>query len=428
MIAARKRAKGFEVAKQPANGRSPKAKANQVEDAQVVTGAAPADSPATTAKAATAMPPPTVTKAEAPAAPQPRATSQPDPEPVPEKPATPVKEPVTLNASQAASLPHEPPAPERRGGFFPLLLGGLVAGAIGYAVAWWQFGQQAQFDSTAIEAEIADLRTQVANIPAPVFDTAALDQGLADTQTGLADVQAGLTAVQERVATLESQAGQAPAIGAEAQQRAVEQLSGEIAQQQAALEQQRADLQAQLDATRTEAETIRQTAVDTARAETARAALARVQGAVESGAPMQAALTDLSNALTGPVPDALTAVAEGTPTLANLRDTFPEASRAALNAARSAGEAGESAGRLTAFLRNQLDVRSVTPREGGSVDAILSRAEDALRGGRLNDALAEIATLPESARTAMSDWTAQAEARAAAVDAADQLDASLTAN
>ena len=55
------------------------------------------------------------------------------------------------------------------------------------------------------------------------------------------------------------------------------------------------------------------------------------------------------------------------------------------------------------------------------------RAEDALRTGRLNDALAELATLPESPRCHVRlDRTA--ETRAAAVDAADQLDASLTAN
>ena len=81
MIAARKRAKGFDVAKQPANGRGPKAKADQVEDAQVVTDATPADRPDTTAKAATAMPPPTMAKAEAPAATTPKAAFDARPEP-----------------------------------------------------------------------------------------------------------------------------------------------------------------------------------------------------------------------------------------------------------------------------------------------------------------------------------------------------------
>ena len=301
-----------------------------------------------------------------------------------------------------------------------MLLGGLIAGGIGYGIAYMQFEQTASADIADLRSQIETLQADAANAAPP--DLSAVTQQISDLSTRVDD---RLAALDDRI-TQASQ--QAPAIGEEAQQEAVAQLSDQIAAQQAELEQQRADLQAQLDATRAEAEAIQQDAVDAARAEMARAALARVQGAIESGAPMQQQLDDLGGALTDPVPDALTAVAEGTPTLATLRETFPDAARAALAAARDAGEAGDSAGAFGTFLRSQLNVRSVAPRDGTDADAILSRAEDALRNGRLNDALAEIATLPPSARAAMSDWTTQAEARAAAVDAADRLDASLTAN
>ncbi|MFZ3580663.1 COG4223 family protein [Loktanella sp. DJP18] len=399
------------VATEPAKRRSPKARqtTDPVPEAEVV------ETAATDARIEMAMPPPTVTphvmpKSETVVIPEPEPAAAKD---VPQTPATP--EPPAPPRSEPGQAPEK-----RRGVFFPMLLGGLIAGGIGYGIAYMQVGQTAAADIAGLRSQIEALQAEVANAPPP--DLSPVTQDIADLS---ASVDERLAALDERIATASEQA---PVIGEQAQEQAVAQLSDQIAAQQAELEQQRADLQAQLDTTRAEAEQIQQEAVDAARTETARAALARVQGAIESGAPMQSALDDLGSVLTDPVPEALTVVAEGTPTLATLRETFPETSRLALAAARNSGEAGDDTGAFGSFLRNQLNVRSVAPREGTSADAILSRAEDALRNGRLNDALAEIATLPESARAAMSDWVAQAEARAAAVDAADQLDASLTAN
>ena len=403
------------VATQPAKRRSPKAKqtTDAVPEAQVVETP---QEPAVPPRVEMAMPPPTVTPHVAPA----QDTLA---EPVPAT-AAPVPTPDDAPPPEP-DVPHRPkPEPQRtekrQSVFLPMLLGGLIAGGIGYGIAYMQFGQTATADIDGLRSQIETLQADAANAPPP--DLSAVTQEIADLRTSVDDRIAALT---DQVAQASQQA---PAIGEQAQEQAVAQLSDQIAAQQAELEQQRADLQAQLDATRAEAEAIQQEAVDAARDEMARAALARVQGAIESGAAMQEPLDDLGSALTDPVPDALTAVAEGAPTLATLRESFPDVAREALAAARAAGEAGDSAGAFGSFLRNQLNVRSVAPREGTSADAILSRAEDALRSGRLNDALAEIATLPPSARAAMSDWTTQAEARAAAVDAADQLDASLTAN
>ena len=407
------------VATQPAKRRSPKAKQTTdiVPDAEIV------ETPASGARVEMAMPPPTVassaTTPEEPvvvAEPEPAIAAE--PKPLPSEPAAETPAPAPRTAPEPATPRHTPE--KRQSVFFPMLLGGLIAGGIGYGIAYMQFGQTATADIASLRDRIEAVQTEVANIPPA--DLSGVTQDVTDLS---ASVDERFAALNDQIARLGQQA---PAIGQEAQDQAVAQLTDQIAGQQAELEQQRADLQAQLDATRAEAERIQQDAVDAARAETARAALARVQGAIESGAPMQPALDDLGTALTDPVPDALTAVAEGAPTLSALRESFPDAARAGLAAARSAGDAGDSAGAFGSFLRNQLNVRSVAPREGTSVDAILSRAEDALRGGRLNDTLAEIATLPASARDAMSDWTTQAETRAAAVDAADQLDSSLTAN
>ena len=60
-------------------------------------------------------------------------------------------------------------------------------------------------------------------------------------------------------------------------------------------------------------------------------------------------------------------------------------------------------------------------REGDDVDAILSRAENAVRTGRISDALAEIDALPDLAQSTMITWTRQAKKRMAAVNALNEL-------
>ena len=65
--------------------------------------------------------------------------------------------------------------------------------------------------------------------------------------------------------------------------------------------------------------------------------------------------------------------------------------------------------------------RVVEPREGDDVDAILSRAEAALRGGDIDSALAELGALPAVAAEKLTDWRARAEARAAALAGAAEL-------
>ncbi|RYH04248.1 hypothetical protein EU805_02415 [Salipiger sp. IMCC34102] len=348
--------------------------------------------------------------------------------------------PATTAASTGAPASGDGLASTARGPvFLPMALGGLVAGLMGYGIAWTQFGTDdgladpsvAEVDGAAdMQAQLDQLRADLEALPEPQafeapepFDASEIEDQLGALQSETADLR-------ELVDTLTAQ----PIVGEDAQDAAVQSLSQQIAQQTAALQDQRNELQSQLDEIRTqadeiraEAEEVRSTAVENARTETIQAALARVQGALETGAPMTAVLNDLSDALGEPAPDPLRAVAEeGAPTLSGLRDDFPDASRAALQTARASGSEGE--GGFGSFLQRQFNVRSTAPREGDSVDAILSRAEDALRNGRLTDALAEVETLPEDTRAAMSDWIGRAQARADAVAAARQLDTNLTAN
>ena len=114
---------------------------------------------------------------------------------------------------------------------------------------------------------------------------------------------------------------------------------------------------------------------------------------------------------------------DGVPTQAELEADFPDAARAALAAVRA--ETGDLPGSVGDFFRTQLGIRSLEPREGDDADAILSRADAAVSEGRLDAALSEIAGLPEVAQSALSDWTARAEARRDALAAADAMSAEL---
>ena len=151
-----------------------------------------------------------------------------------------------------------------------------------------------------------------------------------------------------------------------------------------------------------------------------RAALSEVTAALTDGEPYAEPLgTMQENGVT--VPDALAAPAsEGVPTLSALVEEYPPLARDALSAARMAeSETEGGTERFATFLSNQLGVRSVTPREGDTADAVLSRAEAALRSGDLPAALSGLGTLPDEARAPLADWISRAQTRADAVAAAD---------
>ncbi len=326
--------------------------------------------------------------------------------------------------------PQADPAPETNAqqtqpagaGFLPLLLGGVVAGAIGYGVATYfpmndgsvdvSVQMQAQADQlAALEAKLADIpAVDLSGVEAQIAsvgDQAAALSGAIDTN--FADLDARLTEVEKRPGADGTLSDTALA----AYQRELEQLRADLEIQQATVMSAVAQAETDLAAARAEAEALEQEALASAEAAASRAALNRVSTAIETGAPFADALGDLG----GDLPAALSSAAEnGVATTAELTSDFPAAARAALATARAEGVSDESGG-LGGFLRNQFDVRSTAPQEGSSPDAVLSRAEAAIKEGRVADALAEIEALPEVARAEMTDWTAQATERADVLDA-----------
>jgi len=326
--------------------------------------------------------------------------------------------------------PQADPAPETNAqqtqsagaGFLPLLLGGVVAGTIGYGVATYfpmndgsvdvSVQMQAQADQlAALEAKLADIpAVDLSGVEAQIAsvgDQAAALSGAIDTN--FADLDARLTEVEKRPGADGTLSDTALA----AYQRELEQLRADLEILQATVMSAVAQAETDLAAARAESEALEQEALASAEAVASRAALNRVLTAVETGAPFADALGDLG----GDLPAALSSAAEnGVATTAELTSDFPAAARAALATARAEGVSDESGG-LGGFLRNQFDVRSTAPQEGSSPDAVLSRAEAAIKEGRVADALAEIEALPEVARAEMTDWTAQATERADVLDA-----------
>lgn len=236
------------------------------------------------------------------------------------------------------------------------------------------------------------------------------------------DLTPVIEALAARVAALEAAPPGTAALGADpaasdALQEDITRLREELAAQQAAsaeavaaVQAAAAEAQAGVAAARTEAEALRAAAKAEGRATLMRAALARVQAGVETGAPFASAVDELvAGGIT--VPEALLAQGDGVPSHADLQAAFPEAARAALAASLKASAGDGTLDRFGAFLRTQTGARSLEPREGSDPDAVLSRAEALVKDGQIGPAKAEISALPEAGQAAMGPWLALAQAR-----------------
>lgn len=329
--------------------------------------------------------------------------------------------------------------PAKSGGFFPVFLGGIVAAVLGFAVAKSQVFDAVLPETwrTASASDIADLSRQMDEQATQASDIARQLESLADPDmsefesaiaelaqnadsisSSIEETNANLAEINTRLTNLEKQP-----IAESVSQGAIEAYERELKLLQDSVSAQRSEIELLLS----DARAMEENAELTAQEALARAALTRVLSAIDSGGPFDAALSDLV-AVTGIQPaEELAAVAQrGVTPLIQLQDSFPDASRQALSAARSAEPDSENS--VSAFFRRQLSARSVSPREGSDPDAVLSRAEAALKDGRLNDALAEIETLPPAAIEAMSEWIVLAESRRSAQNAAESLAQSLNSN
>lgn len=377
--------------------------------------------------------------------------NEPEPEPEPEtaEPRVPeIRDPEPVATATTPTIVKSGP------GFFPLVLGGVVAAGLGFGLARYvvpegwpvpgstplqtQLTQQAddikvlraelqalpKEDGTAFLADLgavratADTALKTADAAKETADEAmAAAATLPATKASDDDVTMRVSALEERLTALEA----LPVATTGADPAVISQLSADIDSLRSGLEAQKAAAATQVQ----EAETARVETETMAQMVLLQAALTKVDAAMQNGAPYGEPLALLADAGVA-VPAVLSDNAEGgVPTIAALTDAFADPARAALEASLRGNMGNSWSERVSSFLRSQTGARSLTPQEGNDPDAILSRANAAVATGDLQTALVEIATLPEAAQTALSAWVELAktrlDAQSATVDLATAL-------
>lgn len=338
----------------------------------------------------------------------------------------------SASAKSSSSVPPQSSAPQapahqprRRSGFFPTLLGGVCAAAIGFGAAYYILPQLGVFtaDTSVADAAAAQLdgqrqriealEVQIANLSAAPAapDLSGLKDGQQSIEAQITDQAAQLTALAQRTDAIEARP---PAEG-----------TGISPDQLSALREAMSAQVARLDALTDEAAQRDEAARMSARLALRLTALTRIRTALDTGSGFAPALGDLERAgMSAPAP--LQGVAEvGVPTQADLQNRFAPAARAALANARTADDGAEGEAGFWSFMSEQLGARSLERREGPGADAVLSRAEDYVRQGMLQSALTEIDTLPDSVKAEFADWAGDVRARIQAVAAHDALVAKL---
>jgi hypothetical protein len=361
-----------------------------------------------------------------------------------ETPAEEVTDPPQTPAPAASPLREV--RVERKGGFLPMVAGGVLAAAAGYGVATYftVLPQQTpapellatlQTRLAELEArpnpaaglaeQLSALEARVAEIPppAPAPDLSGITTSLADLGARIDGLEARFAALEATPADATGAPSAALAATVEALRRDIEGLKSANAAASEEIKAMAAEAEAKLAAAEAEAEQAHAESAAALQAAARKSAVGRIQAALESGGGFSDALAGLEGL---DVPAALSDMAEkGVPTRADLAQEFPPAARVALEASVRATMGNSLGERVSAFLRTTTGARSLAPREGADPDAVLSRAEAAVKAGDLPAALAEISALPEPGQAAMADWVEQARKRLAAEEATAALAASV---
>lgn len=415
----------------------------------------------------------TETKAQGEVVAEPEQIDTPDPMSVPDE-TDPTDntdvEPVTLDEPSAPEPEQEPepaaepipgvtPAAPRRSIFVPLVLGGTVAAGLGFGAATYVLPGLLQPSTTAVEvAALAEENAAQSGLIAGVskdIERLKSDRSDAEGIASLADQlitmseeiqeirqalmkiedrsvldSATVAQMSERLAVIEKRpvaSGEASASALEAFGREMADLRDEIDAQRGLTEATLVQIDevasaatSEMKAIAAEANQLRADAKGTARQAAGDAALSRLRASLDSGVAIDTILADLA-AAGQEVPEALLEQAQGVPSLASLRALFPAAARDALAVSLQETAGDGTWDKIGAFLRSQSGARSLGPRAGDDPDAVLSRAEAALKAGDLAGAVSETAGLPPQGQARMAEWVTLAQRRMAAVNAVEAL-------
>lgn len=294
-------------------------------------------------------------------------------------------------------------------------------------------------DIDAIEKKVRDLENTLSGAGADARRAAAdeiataidsVTNRLAAVETALSQVSAGtpaeggadaavVTALTARLASAE---------------RAIADLRGDTRRLDGAMTNVRTDVDARFDALATRLDGLKSELTaesgPTAPAGTAFVlAVSQLRDAVNGGRAYAAELAavrtvtegntypGLASALDGLAPAAETGIAE----LAQLQTSYGDAARAALHAARSAGDGWVA--RTVDRLSSVVSIRRTGDVSGDEPDAVLARAEVRLNKGDVAAALAELDGLTGAAAEAMAEWRQRAQNHVAARTALRDLQA-----
>lgn len=270
--------------------------------------------------------------------------------------------------------------------------------------------QVAAADSTAVESRLWSLEGRVEGLIAEIDSlTASLGNVAAEGGVISAETIATISAYRTRIDGLQASLD-------------------DMAASQGALSQRIDEVSATAQRQVTEAETIvaeaTQETAQTISTTEIKTALTQIEAALKSGAAFETPLARIAANTDQPVPAALAAAQNGVQTIEELQTTFIPAAHNAIRASVSANDTGLLS-TFGSFLRSQVATRSLTPQEGTSTDAILSRIEAALLRDDLETVMSEAQTLPDTSKPEMAAWLEQVRARQSVSQSLNQLRNSL---
>lgn len=341
---------------------------------------------------------------------------------------------------------------KRKSAFMPLILGGVLSGAVGFGAATYYFMTQPSIEAQELVKVRAVLEGHKARLDGADEIIGGLHAGLegraaaAETADGLAQsverdealavqfgaVTAAIAEFDARLITLEkrplAEAGGITGDAAKAYERELRTMRDLLEVQRSDIEKLAAEATARIEGVAEQAATAEEAATATAKVTAVKVAISQLQSALDNGGAFEAAVANLS-AVGVDVPAVLAEAAKGgVPTLANLQETYPVAARAALAVSVKATTGDGALDKIGSFFRSQVGARSLEPREGDDPDAVLSRSEAALGAGDIAGTIALIGALPDVGQAMMTDWVNGANTRMQALDAVRELADGLNGN
>ena len=266
----------------------------------------------------------------------------------------------------------------------------------------------------AVKSELADYDATLRSEFTALKDTleavgsADIKTRLSQLETSVEGLEAQMTSLGEQLKTVVSESiERQTAMSAEqaaSYQAMIDRLNAELDQ----LAKRQGTLQQEIDEVAAANTRIKEEAQSVVGASQAEKAATDIAAALDTGASFRSALDTLAGVVGADLPTLQTVADSGVPSLAELKAQFPALAHEALRASLRA-KAESYTDKALAFVKSQVATRSLTPQEGNSTDAILSRIDAALATGNLADCLSEAQALNDAARGPLAGWLMSVE-------------------